>query len=81
MLTIGERRIPVQVKYRRSIDSVRDTLGLRSFLGKTANNATFGLLISRQGEQPVADARIITIPLPSLLIIPPRTGNCSQIAI
>jgi predicted AAA+ superfamily ATPase len=69
VLTIGERRIPVEVKYRRSIDSVRDTLGLRSFLEKAANNATFGLLISRQDEQPVADTRIITIPLPSLLIV------------
>jgi predicted AAA+ superfamily ATPase len=69
VLTIGERRIPVEVKYRRSIDAVRDTLGLRSFLEKTANNATFGLLISRQDAAPVADPRIITLPLPSLLIV------------
>jgi hypothetical protein len=69
VLTIGERRIPVEVKYRRSIDPFRDTLGLRAFLEKTANNATFGLLISRQDGQPVADPRIITLPLPSLLIV------------
>jgi hypothetical protein len=69
VLTIGERRIPVEVKYRRSIDPVRDTLGLRAFLEKTAINATFGLLISRQDGQPVPDPRIITLPLPSLLIV------------
>jgi predicted AAA+ superfamily ATPase len=69
VLTIGERRIPVEVKYRRSVDPSRDTLGLRAFLEKAANNATFGLLITRQDYAPVADPRIITLGLPSLLIV------------
>ncbi len=69
VLTIGERRIPVEVKYRRTIDPGRDTLGLRAFLEKTVNNATFGLLISRQDEDQVADPRIVTLSLPSLLIV------------
>jgi hypothetical protein len=34
VLTIGERRIPIEVKYRRRIDPLRDTLGLRAFLEK-----------------------------------------------
>src|SRR5439155_19422541 len=32
ILTIGEKRIPVEVKYHRRIDPHRGTLGLRSFL-------------------------------------------------
>ena len=69
VLTIGERRIPVEVKYRRSIDALRDTVGLRTFLEKAVNNAPFGLLITRADTQPVNDPRIVSIPLPSLLIV------------
>jgi predicted AAA+ superfamily ATPase len=69
ILTIGERRIPVEVKYRRSIDALRDTVGLRTFLEKAVNNAPFGLLITRADTQPVNDPRIVSIPLPSLLIV------------
>jgi predicted AAA+ superfamily ATPase len=49
VLTIGERRIPVEVKYRRVIDRIRDTLGLRVFLEKAHNNAPFELLASDAG--------------------------------
>jgi predicted AAA+ superfamily ATPase len=69
VLTIGERRIPVEIKYRRQIDSMRDTLGLRAFIEKAANNAPFGLLITREDAQAPADPRIITIPLRALLIV------------
>ena len=46
VLTVGDYRIPIEVKYRQRIDPHRDTLGLRAFLEKTANNAPFGLLIT-----------------------------------
>ena len=69
VLTIGERRIPVEVKYRRVIDPLRDTLGLRVFIEKAVNNAHFGLLITRGDAPPVADPRIITLPLAALLIV------------
>ncbi len=70
ILTIGENRIPVEVKYRRVVDSMRDTLGLRVFMEKAANNAPFGLLITRDDTPSVvADPRIITISLPALLIV------------
>jgi hypothetical protein len=45
VLTIGETRIPLEVKYRRRIDPHRDTLGLRSFIEKAHYNAPFGLLV------------------------------------
>lgn len=69
VLTIGERRIPVEVKYRRVLDPLRDTVGLRSFIEKSVNNAAFGLLITRDQASGVVDPRVITIPLPSLLIV------------
>jgi hypothetical protein len=69
VLTIGEKRIPVEVKYRRVIDPLRDTFGLRAFLEKAVNNAPFGLLIT-QGDIPaVPDPRIVTLPLAALLIV------------
>lgn len=69
VLTIGERRVPLEVKYRRAIDPIADTIGLRTFLEKSVNNAPFGLLITRDDTPAVADPRIITVPLPALLIV------------
>lgn len=69
VLTIGERRIPVEVKYRRVIDALRDTLGLRVFIEKAVNHAPFGLLVTRDDTPVVADPRILTVSLPALLIV------------
>jgi predicted AAA+ superfamily ATPase len=69
VLTLGEKRIPVEVKYRRVIDPLRDTYGLRTFLEKAVNNAPFGLLITRGDTDGVFDPRIITLPLAALLIV------------
>ncbi len=67
ILTIGTRRIPVEVKYRKRIDAHEDTLGLRAFLEKTVYNAPFGLLVTQEEEVTVGDPRIIPISLSSLL--------------
>ncbi|GAB4401996.1 MAG: ATP-binding protein [Anaerolineales bacterium] len=69
VLTIGEFRIPLEIKYRKHIDGHRDTLGLRAFVEKTAYNAPFGVLITLTDERPVADPRIVTLPLSSLLLL------------
>jgi predicted AAA+ superfamily ATPase len=69
VLTIGEKHIPVAVKYRRVIDPLRDTFGLRAFLEKSVNNAPFGLLITRGDAPTVLDPRIVTVPLAALLIV------------
>jgi hypothetical protein len=67
VLTVGTRRIPVEVKYRRRIDPHDDTRGLRAFLEKTVYNAPLGLLVALDDEVTVADPRIIPISLSSLL--------------
>jgi len=67
VLTVGTRRIPVEVKYRRRIDSHEDTRGLRAFLEKTVYNAPFGLLVTLEDDVNIADPRVIPISLSSLL--------------
>ncbi|HUU86043.1 MAG TPA: AAA family ATPase [Phycisphaerae bacterium] len=69
VLTIGERRIPLEVKYRRRIDPVRDTLGLRSFIEKAHYNAPFGILVTMADGVEAPDPRIVTVSLPSLLLM------------
>ena len=68
VLTIGDRRIPLEVKYQARIDPLRDTEGLRSFLETRANNAPFGVLVT-QTAVTVDDPRIVSLPLSSLLLL------------
>ncbi len=69
VLTIGEARLPLEVKYRRYIDEHRDTLGLRSFLEKTHYNAPFGILVTMDDTVRISDPRIVAVSLPSLLLM------------
>jgi predicted AAA+ superfamily ATPase len=67
VLTIGTKRIPIEVKYRKRIDWLEDTRGLRAFLEKQVYNAPFGLLVTLEDDVNVRDPRIIPISLPSFL--------------
>lgn len=67
IVTIGTRRIPVEVKYRRRIDSLDDTRGLRAFLEKAVYNAPFGILVTMDDDVRIPDPRIIPISLSSFL--------------
>lgn len=69
VLTVGARRVPLEVKYQARIDPHRDTEGLRAFLEKTANQAPFGILVCQDDAATVNDPRIVTIPLSSLLLL------------
>ena len=68
VLTVGEQRIPLEVKYRRRID-YGDTAGLRSFIEKVHYNAPFGVLVSLTDDVQADDPRIVTLPLSSLLLM------------
>lgn len=68
VLTVGEQRIPIEVKYRRRID-YKDTHGLRSFIEKAHYNAPFGILVTLMDEVASDDPRIVSIPLSSLLLM------------
>ena len=69
VLTVGDRRIPVEVKYRRRIDPFRDTLGLRSFLEKTHYHAPFAVLVTMLEGVEIPDPRIVPVSLRSLLLM------------
>ncbi len=68
VLTVGEQRIPIEIKYRRRIN-YQDTLGLRSFIEKAHYNAPFGILVTMLDENATDDPRIVSIPLSSLLLL------------
>lgn len=67
VLTVGTRRIPIEVKYRKRIDPHEDTHGLRAFLEKTVYNAPLGLLVTLEDNVELLDPRIIPISLSSFL--------------
>jgi len=69
VLTVGAQRVPVEIKYQRRIDPLRDTLGIRSFLEKSVNNAAFGLLITQDNAEEVDDPRIVSMPLSTFMLL------------
>ena len=69
VLTAGARRVPVEIKYQRRIDPLRDTLGIRSFVEKSANNAAFGVLITQADAAPLDDPRIVSLPLSTFMLL------------
>jgi len=68
VLTVGTRRIPLEVKYQRTIDPQRDTRGLRAFMEKEANNAPFGVLVCRE-DYTLSDPDIVALPLSTLMLL------------
>lgn len=68
ILTVGDQRIPLEVKYRRRIE-YQDTVGLRSFMEKVHYNARFGVLVTLLDEGGSDDPRIVSVPLSTLLLL------------
>jgi hypothetical protein len=68
ILTVGEQRIPIEVKYRKRID-FNDTRGLRSFIEHSAYNAPFGLLLTLTDSADIDDPRIVQMPLSTFLLL------------
>jgi predicted AAA+ superfamily ATPase len=67
VITIGDHRIPIEVKYRNTIKN-EHYKGLQCFIDKPINRAPFGLLITKN-ETASFDERVIAIPLKHLLIL------------
>lgn len=68
VLTVGEQRIPMEIKYRSHI-AWEDTKGVRSFIEKSVYNAPFGLMITKNDEPASDDPRIVSLPLSTLLLL------------
>lgn len=69
VLTVGTRRIPLEVKYQRKLDRLTDTEGLRTFLEKSVNHAAFGLIVCQVDTAEIVDPRIVALPLSSLMLL------------
>jgi len=69
VLTVGVLCIPVEVKYQRNIDPMRDTSGVRAFMDKTANRASFATINTQSDTNLGFDPRIIAFPLSSLMLM------------
>lgn len=68
VVTVGEQRIPIEVKYRRRIEH-RDTAGLRAFIEKSHYNAPFGVLVTLDDAPGSDDPRIVSMPLSTFLLM------------
>ncbi len=68
-MTVGTKRVPLEVKYQKRIDALRDTEGLRTFIENTSNNAPFAVLVTQTDMPPLDDPRIVTLPLSSLMLL------------
>jgi len=69
VITVGTRRVPIEVKYQRRIDPMRDTEALRTFIETAVNNAPFGILVTQSDGPHDLDPRIVSLPLSSLLLL------------
>jgi predicted AAA+ superfamily ATPase len=66
VLTIGLKRIPVEVKYRRSAPTSGDGVGLQSFCSQPKYNAPFGLLVTQDASGPFGP-NVLALPAYALL--------------
>ena len=69
VITVGDRRVPVEVKYQGQVDVERATRGLRAFLDRAEYRAPLGLLVTRGDGVAVDDPRVVAIPLSSLMLL------------
>lgn len=69
VITVGEWRIPIEIKYRQTIDEHKDLSGLRAFINKEVYHAPFGVLVTLSDTVEVEDPKIVALPLSSLLLL------------
>ena len=69
VMTVGTKRIPVEVKYQRTPDPVRDTQGLRTFIDKAVNNAPFGILVTQRDTAADFGPKVLALPLSTLMLL------------
>lgn len=62
VLTVGETRIPVEIRFQRRIDPFRDTPGIRSLLEKSVSHAPFGIHVTRDSTATMDDPRMVGLP-------------------
>ena len=67
VITLGETRIPIEVKYRAHALTESNLYGLRSFVAKKDNHAPFGIMITR--TEPAVFDTVVAIPARRFLLL------------
>jgi len=68
ILTIGQQRIPLEVKYRNNIRK-EDLQGIITFMDNKFNNAPFGIVITREDMEEPERNNILFLPLKTFLLL------------
>jgi predicted AAA+ superfamily ATPase len=68
IVTAGDYRVPVEIKYQSKIDPVRDIQNLQAFTAKAVNRAPVGVIVTREDTVLDLPPNIVAIPLKSLLL-------------
>ncbi|MCY4416356.1 MAG: DUF4143 domain-containing protein, partial [Chloroflexi bacterium] len=69
IISVGDHRVPVEVKYQRNVDLNRDARALWEFIAEPANRATFGIVITRTDVATPQGSNIVAVPLSTLLLL------------
>jgi len=68
IITIGTQRIPIEVKYRRKVDT-DDIQSIVAFISKNVYKAPFGILITQDYLPKRIDDRVVQMPLSAFLLL------------
>lgn len=68
VVSLGMQRLPIEVKYRRTLDATADCDGLRTFTSKQHYEAPFGIVIT-QDEAGEVDEKIVAVPASTFLLL------------
>ena len=69
VVTAGDQKVPIEIKYQAKIDAKRDIVGLTAFLDKKVNRALIGVLVTRSDVTLDLPQNIVALPLKTLLLV------------
>ena len=69
VVSVGDHRVPVEIKYQRNVDLNRDARALRVFIAEPTNRATFGVIITRNDVAAPQNTNIVAVPLSTFLLL------------
>lgn len=68
VMILGNQRVPIEVKYRTSVRQ-RDLQGIIQFLDRPINQASFGIVVTKNDDAIVDDERLICMPLSTFMLL------------
>lgn len=68
VMVLGNQRIPIEVKYRTKVHQ-DDLRGITEFLDREINQASFGIVVTKNDEVVIEDKRLICMPLSTFMLL------------